>query len=920
LGLVGIFLSFSAQAVVVATAAQQQYLYVGGPAKTVSVTGKTANTALTATTQNSAVVTATATATLRATSGTVKLTAVAPGTTTVVVSGGGSQATITANVFTPFTLTPTAPAVPIGSTTTIAIAGGSGSFTAVSATPANVQVQSINGTSMVLKGSVAGTSRITVTDTRTLQAVVITATAKKLLSSTTTTLNMVVGKSATITLANANGTVTASTSGAVTITSNTNTQVVVAAAGTPGTGSVTITDGLTTLVIPVNVYSAVTLSPSTLSVPINWRSGLMIVGGSGSYSVANANAALLMVTPSGLTSGSPVGTSLDLLAGATPSATAVKVTVTDTVTNASASANVKVVAAPLDTGYRVLGWNDLGMHCMDADYSVFSILPPFNTFHAQLMYNGKLVTSTTGVSVTYESFADPTTGNINTTSSGKTNFWDFSDSLLGFNGAVDTGLYGFKTPSTSPANMSFVVNDPGNPPNPNYVPPHPNYVNKMFEAIGTPITPYDDKPLGSGTFPKNTYPMVKVVARDSFGNPLASAKVVLPVSDEMDCRSCHSSVAPLNDARPSSGWVTAALSSGDQVQQLYRLNILKLHDEKSQASASSSLFNQALTDFGYSGGLEASARSGKPVLCASCHASNALGTGGGTGILPLTTAMHKRHANVKDQSTAPFTATLGASNNRAACYQCHPGSTTACLRGAMGSSVTQPMQCQNCHGNMANVGKVDSSGNPARTGWFDQPNCQACHHDGGRLTSAVDVYGDPVKHTAIADTTFATNPDVPATGISLYRFSMGHGNLQCEACHGSTHAEYPSSHPNDNIMSTEAQGYAGTIRECTACHVKDVASNATNMFAGPHGMHPIGQSWVTNHHDIAKGNQYGVNGCQYCHDARNANGSFKNQFQGSPLSAVKDTRTKTFTGKGTHTYVPGQEVGCYDCHNGPTGG
>jgi hypothetical protein len=217
---------------------------------------------------------------------------------------------------------------------------------------------------------------------------------------------------------------------------------------------------------------------------------------------------------------------------------------------------------------------------------------------------------------------------------------------------------------------------------------------------------------------------------------------------------------------------------------------------------------------------------------------------------------------------------------------------------------------------MNNVGAVDNSGVPVRTGWLDQPNCQACHHDGGRLTSAVDVNGNPVKHTAIADSTFATNPDVPASGFSLYRFSMGHGNLQCEACHGSTHAEYPSSHPNDNIMPTELQGYAGTIRECKACHVADVASNATNMFAGPHRMHPIGQSWVTNHHDIAKPyapyTKNGPSDCQYCHDARNSNGSFVGTFQGSPLSMVKAPRTY-----GSKSYVAGDKVGCTDCHKLP---
>ena len=38
-----------------------------------------------------------------------------------------------------------------------------------------------------------------------------------------------------------------------------------------------------------------------------------------------------------------------------------------------------------DSGWRVVAWNDLGMHCMDADFRAFAILPPFNTIHAQLI-------------------------------------------------------------------------------------------------------------------------------------------------------------------------------------------------------------------------------------------------------------------------------------------------------------------------------------------------------------------------------------------------------------------------------------------------------------------------------------------------------------------------------------------------------
>jgi hypothetical protein len=36
-------------------------------------------------------------------------------------------------------------------------------------------------------------------------------------------------------------------------------------------------------------------------------------------------------------------------------------------------------------GWTLVGWNNLGMHCMDGDYAVFALLPPYNTIQAQLI-------------------------------------------------------------------------------------------------------------------------------------------------------------------------------------------------------------------------------------------------------------------------------------------------------------------------------------------------------------------------------------------------------------------------------------------------------------------------------------------------------------------------------------------------------
>ena len=45
-------------------------------------------------------------------------------------------------------------------------------------------------------------------------------------------------------------------------------------------------------------------------------------------------------------------------------------------------------AHALDPSVRVVAWNNLGMHCTDADFQVFSLLPPFNTVLAQVTRGG----------------------------------------------------------------------------------------------------------------------------------------------------------------------------------------------------------------------------------------------------------------------------------------------------------------------------------------------------------------------------------------------------------------------------------------------------------------------------------------------------------------------------------------------------
>lgn len=168
---------------------------------------------------------------------------------------------------------------------------------------------------------------------------------------------------------------------------------------------------------------------------------------------------------------------------------------------AHADGNSTTALTPSNTV--VLGWNDLGMHCMNEDFSEIMILPPFNTVHAQVIQRGddpRIVSK--GVKIKY-SFVK------NTTSSDKTNFWDFDEALFGVDlpndvGLTGNGLKGRMKPTGG--------ND--------------------WNVVGVPLTPVND----NGKL--QPYQLAKIrVSAD--GAVLATTKAVAPVSWEIHCDYCH---------------------------------------------------------------------------------------------------------------------------------------------------------------------------------------------------------------------------------------------------------------------------------------------------------------------------------------------------------------------------------------------
>jgi hypothetical protein len=361
--------------------------------------------------------------------------------------------------------------------------------------------------------------------------------------------------------------------------------------------------------------------------------------------------------------------------------------------------------------YTLIGWNTLGMHCMNSRFQYLCILPPANTIQAQVILRGdppRVIT--TGVRVEYAI-------DDNTTSVKKTDFWTYANAIFGRQLAPNIGLAGFGLKGQMAA------------------------MGDHFEATAVPVTPYNDK------MKWNPYQTATLKLKGSAGQLLATTKITVPVSDEIHCEMCH---AQYGDA-------------GGFDSPIVEINILRAHD------VLNSQFH-----------LEQQALAGQPVLCAQCHADNALNMTGSAGTKSLSEAMHNWHGNLPDKPN---------------CYTCHPGPNTHCNRSAivgMGRNDATDPGCEKCHGTMANVAQTITDG---RRPWLDEPTCASCH---------------------------GTNHD---TGANLYRNATWH-SVYCTVCHNSPHAWYPSRLAQDNKQPLQAQGTPYSLgANCMTCHVKQKPGN-----------------------------------------------------------------------------------------------
>jgi len=592
----------------------------------------------------------------------------------------------------------------------------------------------------------------------------------------------------------------------------------------------------------------------------------------------------------------------------------------------------------------VLAFNDLGMHCADLGSWPFSILPPFNTLNAQVVRKGTtgtnrpMILNDTLVALKYSAASsanDPVgAGSINSTSQNyppgasaasafvrKTDFWDDFDGFESIAEILFPGLH----PVPDEGLQTIANYEPGNA-HGRYMPgiDDPYYANDpqafsgydgsktWFTAQGVPMTSIDD----AGRF--NSYPLMRVQAVDlASGDVLATTDAVVPVSTEVDCRDCHAlgKVGADANARAAGPAFVPALS-GDRVdvEAAAKHNILALHDYQHGTSF--------VTD-------------NQPVLCASCHRSNALaevgGPGGVAGVSNMSAVMHGFHGRLQvdasghllrdaggepilidppsmSGSEMPLIATGAGIPMEQNCFNCHPGKITQCFRGAM---YTAGQKCDDCHGSMLAMGgefPLLTTGE-AREPWVSEPKCSACHsgHGGDPVGSLAYDPGDPAATPVeLANSRFAENPG------ALYRNSLdNHAGIACEGCHGSPHAIWPNRNPdaNDNVTAMQLQGHIGTIRECKVCHEPNSFPYGT--LNGPHGMHPVNEpTWIKSknghfHEDYVWAN--GEDQCAACHGA---------DHRGTRLSRVPVDRVlKDEDGVVRATVSAGDVIHCGLCHS-----
>ncbi|MEW8194954.1 MAG: cadherin-like domain-containing protein, partial [Candidatus Thiodiazotropha sp.] len=273
----------------------------------------------------------------------------------------------------------------------------------------------------------------------------------------------------------------------------------------------------------------------------------------------------------------------------------------------STSANTALPASPVterpvaaSSEYKVLAANDLGMHCADLDYQVFSILPPFNVIHAQVVRRGvgnsaPQLMDDSNIDLYYSAASnadDPVLADDPVSPVFKSNFWadpDMDGRTFGFD-TYEPLFFGLLLPSdistqdvglpvpdshllrnclvgyldgTADADSTrqgcamvqqsmpglFVPFSDNRPQRFSRFDVNINFFNELLGGVGLGGLIHDVNWFAADGIPimpvddqgrSNPYPLMRVEAIDRGSQAqLASTDIVVPVASDADCQTCH---------------------------------------------------------------------------------------------------------------------------------------------------------------------------------------------------------------------------------------------------------------------------------------------------------------------------------------------------------------------------------------------
>ncbi|WP_295430584.1 Ig-like domain-containing protein [uncultured Thiodictyon sp.] len=348
----------------------------------------------------------------------------------------------------------------------------------------------------------------------------------------------------------------------------------------------------------VEFYDGTTLRATVAGAPYRY-----------SWSITSANAGPHVWTAKAFDAAGNVGNSNQLHVAVMAPVPAVSINSTGADSSGQNTTVVPSQGQVIDTNYRVLAINDLGMHCGDLDTRIASILPPFQVMLGQVIQKGtgsKPILNPAGVTLAYSAASNPldpilAKGALNglkgDAGTYKTNFWEgikngaYDAFYPGGLGLTPLATGGFPTtidrglPVANVENLYIgpdgIVDSPAGQPgshdgflsavqqqlpgqagpyvanSPQAVEEHyqnkPFFVNFPFGYVADKVNWHEAAGIPLSAFDdfgrENPFPLVRVQARNASGTVLSTVDTVLPISGETSCSNCHADPTDVADSR-----------------------------------------------------------------------------------------------------------------------------------------------------------------------------------------------------------------------------------------------------------------------------------------------------------------------------------------------------------------------------------